>query len=140
MVLATELTPESLIEALETGRFYSSSGVQLSRVESDAKQLTVVVDAQEGETYTIEFIGTRRGYRPEGTPILNAEGAPLPVTHEYDPAIGEVLETVTGAAATYEFQGDEIYVRARVTSSAMHPNPSEIGESQRAWIQPVVRE
>ncbi|MCA9079385.1 MAG: hypothetical protein KDA58_02455 [Planctomycetaceae bacterium] len=138
MVLSDQLQPGSLIDALEAGRFYASSGVTLSRVDSSPKGLSLEVAAVEGETYTIEFIGTRKGYNPEGTPIKNPANPELPVTQKYDESIGALLKTVQGTAASYEFTGDEIYVRARVTSSAKHPNPSEVGEPQRAWVQPVV--
>ncbi len=96
------------------------------------------VDAQLGETYTIEFIGTRKGYDPVGKPVLDDKGMAVAATLQYGPAIGEVLATVQDTKARYEFRGDEIYVRARVTSSAKHPNPSEPGEFQRAWVQPIV--
>ena len=138
MVLAPRLTPDSLIESLESGRFYASSGVRLSRVEQTQQSLSVAVEPVGDETYTIEFIGTRRGYNPEGKPLTGKDGEVLPVTHSYDPAIGTILQTSTGQEATYQFQGNEIYVRARVTSSLEHPNPSEVGEFQRAWVQPVV--
>ena len=138
MVLAKELTAASLIEALEAGQFYSSSGVKLSRVESSEKELAIEVDAVPGETYTIEFIGTRRGYDPEGQPVLDKTGTEVRTTRRYSPKIGEVLATVQGSQARYEMAGDEVYVRARITSSALHPNPSEPGEFQRAWCQPVV--
>ncbi len=138
MVLAKELSAASLIEALEAGQFYSSSGVKLSRVESSAAGLLVEVDSVPGETYTIEFIGSRRGYDPEGKPVLDAQGTEVRTTRRYSPKIGEVLATVQGSQARYEMTGDEIYVRARITSSAPHPNPSEPGEFQRAWVQPVV--
>ena len=138
MVLAKELSAGSLIEALEAGQFYSSSGVKLSRVESSEAGLLVEVDAVAGETYTIEFIGTLRGYDPEGQPVLDEKGSEVRTTRRYSPKIGEVLATVQGARARYEMTCDEIYVRARITSSALHPNPSEPGEFQRAWVQPVV--
>ncbi len=138
MVLAKELTAGSLIESLEAGQFYSSSGVKLSRVESSDKGLAIEVEAVPGETYTIEFIGTRKGYDPVGQPVLNDQGVALRTTRRYSPKIGEVLATVQGTQARYEMTGDEVYVRARVTSSALHPNPSEPGEFQRAWCQPVV--
>lgn len=137
MVLTSDLTPAALIEALESGRFYSSSGVQLSRIESTARSLEVEVSPQPGETYTIEFIGTRKGYDPSGRPVLDDEGKPVAATLQYSPAIGEVFATVKESKARYEFRGDELYVRARVTSSAIHPNPSEPGEFQRAWVQPL---
>ena len=138
MVLAKELTAGSLIESLEAGQFYSSSGVKLSRVESSEKGLSIEVDSVPGETYTIEFIGTRRGYDPEGQPVLDEAGTEVHTTRRYSPDIGAVLTTVEGTQAHYEMTGDEVYVRARVTSSALHPNPSELGEFQRAWCQPVV--
>ena len=56
----------------------------------------------------------------------------------YSADIGAVLATVKGPNAHYKMQGDEVYVRARVTSTAKHPNPSEVDEFQRAWVQPVV--
>ena len=34
--------------------------------------------------------------------------------------------------------GDELYVRARVTSSRKHPNPFAEGDMEMAWVQPVV--
>jgi hypothetical protein len=137
-VLAEELTAASLIEALEAGRFYASSGVRMRRVESTDRALGVEVDVIPGETYTIEFIGTRRGFNAGSEPVLGDDGTELHTTRSYSAAVGEVLKTVTGPTARYEFTGEEIYVRARITSSALHPNPSEEGEFQRAWVQPVI--
>lgn len=137
MVLADELTPRALIAALEAGRFYASSGVTLERITAADDRLEVVVQQEANVEYTIDFIGTRRGYEPEGQPVLGRNGNPLHATLQYDDALGTVLHSVTGAQARYEFQGDELYVRARVTSTRRHPNPSEIGEFERCWVQPV---
>ncbi len=138
MVLSPKLTATSLILALEAGRFYSSSGVTLKTVESSDKGLTVEIDSIPGETYTIEFIGTRRGYNPVGEPVKGKDGKLLNTTHRYSPEIGTVFAKVDGTKARYDFKGDEIYVRATVTSSALHPNPSEIGDFKQAWVQPVL--
>ena len=138
MVLAKELSAGSLIEALEAGRFYSSSGVRLTRVDSSEAGLAIEVDAVPGEEYTIEFIGTRRGYDPQSQPVLDEAGAEVRTTRRYSADIGAVLATVQGTSARYDMRGDEIYARARITSSAPHPNPSEVGEPQRAWVQPVI--
>ncbi len=137
-VLAEELTPESLIESLEAGRFYASSGVKLTRIASSSDSLTVEVDARPDETYTIDFIGTRKGYDPTSQPVVDEDGNEIRATRRYSKEIGETLESVEGPQATYTFTGDEVYVRARITSSADHPNPSEVGEKQRAWAQPVL--
>ena len=138
MVLAEELAPAALIEAIERGRFYASSGVTLERVVSNDRGLDVEVKPDRGETYTIEFIGTRRGYDPASEPVLDKNGKPLEATRRYSDDIGRVLKTVEGTKASYEFTPNDLYVRARVTSSRKHPNPSEIGEFERAWVQPVL--
>lgn len=137
-VLAKELTPESLIEALEAGRFYASSGVVLKRVETSPKGLSLEVDAVPGEEYVIEFIGTRRGYNPVGRPVLNGAEKPIRATQIYGDDIGHVFKRVTGTKAHYTFEGDELYVRARITSSAKHPNPSAIDDPKQGWSQPVL--
>ncbi|HBN79694.1 MAG TPA: hypothetical protein DD473_28500 [Planctomycetaceae bacterium] len=140
VVLANELSPASLIESLESGRFYASNGVAIQKIESTQQKLTIEIDAVDGELYTTEFIGTRIGYDSTSMPVLDKEGQPLLLTRRYSKDIGEVLKTVQGITAEYEYAGDEIYVRARVTSDAKHSNPSELGDLKSAWIQPVVLE
>ncbi len=139
MVLANDLTAASLIDSLETGRFYSSSGVTLRSVESSAKAITVEVEPVDGETYTIEFIGTRQGFDATSDPVKDEEGKEIRATRRYSTDIGQTFATVEGNQATYQFTGNEIYVRARITSSAEHPRGTEPGEPKRAWVQPVVR-
>ncbi|MGI9458078.1 MAG: hypothetical protein ACR2NU_16050 [Aeoliella sp.] len=138
MVLSHKLTSGALIESLEEGRFYASSGVSIKRIESDAKRLAIEVEPEAGESYTIEFVGTKKTTDLKGEPITDEEGEPLPVTHRYSDGIGEVLKKVSGASGEYTFKGDELYVRARITSSAAHPNPSDPGDAKTAWVQPVL--
>ncbi|NOZ40166.1 MAG: hypothetical protein GXP24_08065 [Planctomycetes bacterium] len=139
MVLAKDLTAASLIDSLETGRFYATSGVTLRSVESSAEALTVEVEPVDGETYTIDFIGTRQGFDTASHPIEDGEGKRIRATRRYSTDIGETFATVEGNRGTYQFKGDEIYVRARITSSAKHPRGTELGEQKRAWVQPVVQ-
>lgn len=138
MVLAKSLSPESLIEALEAGRFYASSGVTLNRVVSSSEGIEVAVQPDQAATYVIEFIGTRRGFDKKNEPVLDKEGKEIRATRRYSDDVGKVLERVEGLTAKYRFQGDEVYVRARITSSREHPNPSELNEFERAWTQPVL--
>jgi hypothetical protein len=138
MVLADKLTPESLIAAMEAGRFYSSSGVTLERVTSSSEGLDVAVNAVPGVTYTIEFVGTRKGFDKKSEPVLDKDGKEIRTTRRYSNDIGKVLSRVEGIAGTYRFTGDELFVRARITSSRKHPNPSEVGEFERAWTQPAI--
>jgi hypothetical protein len=139
MVLAAELTPAALIKAMELGQFYASSGVRLARVAASRQQMTIDVQEEEGVEYTIDFIGTRRGFDPASEPIEVPEKKREPpvTTRRYSNDIGRVLSSVKGTRATYDFTPEDLYVRARVTSSRKHPNPSEPGEFERAWGQPA---
>ena len=138
MVLARELSTRSLVDALEAGEFYASSGVTLRRVEITPSAYSVAVDPVEGETYKIEFFGSRRGYDATSEPVVDDNGNEIRATRRYSADIGETLAAVDGPTATYEFAGDEIYVRARITSSAVIPETIDADKQQRAWCQPVV--
>jgi hypothetical protein len=138
VVLAESLTPENLIDALEAGQFYSSSGVRLREVSFRDNTLKVTVEPQEGETYRIDFIGTRKGFNPESRPASDDPVAAEQLTRIYSADVGSVLQSVSGTEAVYHCTGNELYVRAVVTASRKHENPSEPGEFIRAWVQPVV--
>ncbi|MBM3826952.1 MAG: hypothetical protein FJ410_09595 [Verrucomicrobia bacterium] len=136
MVRADELTPDALVAAIEKGDFYCSTGVTLKDVVRTADSLTVEVDPEPGLQYTVEFIGTRRGYDHRSEPVKDDKGEVLHVTRRYSEDVGRVLQSSKGVRATYKFKGDELYVRARVTSSR-HKSPIVIaGEMERAWTQP----
>ncbi|REJ97732.1 MAG: hypothetical protein DWQ34_01420 [Planctomycetota bacterium] len=138
VVLAEELTPDALIDSLEAGRFYASSGVDLKRVSSSPTGLKVEVDAEEGVEYTIDFIGTRRGFDSTSEEKTDDDGNPIRTTRSYSDDVGELLQSTTATSAEYHFTGDELYVRARITSTREHPNPAEPGEFERAWSQPIL--
>ena len=117
VVHAETLEPDALVEAMHRGDFYASSGVRLASIEHDSSSYSLTIEADEGVRYVTEFVGTRR-----------LEGA----------AVGEVLATVEGDSPSYIFSGDELYVRAKVTSDRVHPRPYEEGDVECAWLQPVV--
>ncbi|MHC4306348.1 MAG: CehA/McbA family metallohydrolase domain-containing protein [Planctomycetota bacterium] len=119
MVRAGELSAEAIIEAMKRGDFYASSGVTLDGFSHDASRYTVTIEADPGLSYTTLFIGTR----------MAADGPGR---------VGEVLHRTTDNPAVYSFHGDELYVRAKVTSSRLHPNPYAEGDHECAWVQPVV--
>jgi len=141
-VRARRLTPESLIGAMENGEFYASTGVTLRSVRFDGNgTLTVRIDPVEGESYTTRFVGTRKGVDLEGTPRRDADGRIVETTLSYSsegsPMIGEVLARVEGTDASYTLRGDELYVRAVVTSTGVPEFPSRESLVKRAWTQPV---
>ena len=139
MVEAEALETDLLIQAMMNGRFYGTTGVLFKHVTADEKSLSFEIEAQEGVTYTTQFIGTRKGFDQESTPVLDADGNPLPrATRQYSDEIGMVLFETTDLAPRYEFQGDELYVRAKVVSDKLQENPFDHGDFETAWIQPVL--
>ncbi len=141
MVRAPTLTPDALVDALNGGRFYASTGVAIRREQYDDDRIRIEIDAQPGVTYRTQFIGTRRSVALDSDPVLDAAGDTVRTTQRYDPGVGAVLAEVEGASAEYVFDGDERYVRAQVTSSSPHIDPTT-GRTlglQKAWLQPVFR-
>jgi hypothetical protein len=141
MVRARRLTPESLIRALRGGDFYASTGVTLSDVRYSAESGTIEIDIEptDGATYVTEFIGTPRNYDDTSKPsgAVDADGNPIHASRIYSADVGKVFVTVEGTKARYELTGDELYVRARITSSEPADRPSFEGQRKQAWTQPV---
>ena len=126
MVGAKELNGDSLIEAMHTGRFYASSGVVLDAIRFDREKgiLSLEIAPVEEVEFTTAFIGTRKSY--------DAAAA--------ETGIGEVFATAKGNSASFTIPDDALYLRATITSTRKHPNPSFPDQMERAWIQPVVWE
>ena len=137
MVRSVELTASALLEAMERGDFYSSTGVTLAEVRRDGGRITIAIHPETGVIYTTQFVGTRRGYDTSSTPVTDSAGRSL--TSRYSHEVGAVLAERTGATADYTLLGDELYVRARIVSSRSKANPSRPGEMEMAWTQPFVR-
>ncbi len=143
MVRAGRLTPESLICAMRAGDFYTTTGVVLENVRFDPKSGTLAlrIQPQAGESFITRFLGTRRGANLKGKPRLDQNGREVNTTLDYrssgGPQIGEVLREEPGLNPSYTLKGNELYVRAVVTSSGKTPVPSTEFEFKRAWTQPV---
>jgi hypothetical protein len=143
MVRSHHLTPESLIRAMRAGDFYASTGVTLRDVRFDERTrcLSLRIEPHHGERFVTRFIGTRRGANLRGRPRLDAAGQVLETTLDYrtesGPQIGEVLAEVKGRTPSYTLRGDELYVRAVVTSTGRLAVPTTEFEFKRAWTQPV---
>lgn len=143
MVRSRSLTPESLIRAMNAGDFYASTGVTLSEVNFDprTRRLSLRIAPQRGERFVTRFIGTRRGANLHGRARCDAAGRVLETTLDYrtdsGPQIGEVLAEAKGRTPGYTLRGDELYVRAVVTSSGAPDVPSTEFPFKRAWTQPV---
>ena len=137
MVRAAKLEPVSLISAMESGDFYSSTGVTLKELTQTKKEIAISVALEKGISYTIQFIGTRKGYDPKNEPYTLVSGAKLRVTHRYSDDIGQVLATIKGPRAVYRLKGDEIFVRAKIISSKLQKNAITPNAHEMAWTQPI---
>ena len=89
MVRAARLEPRALVDALERGDFYASTGVTLADYQVTPHVMTVKVAATSFAKYRIQFIGSG----------------------------GRLLREVAESSAEYSFTGSEGYVRAKVLES-----------------------
>lgn len=145
MVRAAVLSPEHLIRALRAGDAYASTGVVLRAADFDpaTRTLRVEVEPDGDATFAIRFVGTRRGADPLGTPIdLDAlpEARRKALGRErrrFAEEIGTTLAEGPGPVAEYVLRGDELYVRAVITSSRDCADPVWPGQKRQAWTQPV---
>jgi len=88
-VRSERLAPRSIVEAIERGDFYASTGVELSDYQVTADTITVTIKELPASKYRIQFIGAK----------------------------GQVLKEAISSPATYTFTGDEKYVRAKIFES-----------------------
>ena len=140
MVCAEHLTTEHLIGAMQRGEFYATTGVLLEEVKHTDRTIEIAIQAEPGVRYSTRFIGTRTGYDPTSFPVTDADGRTVRTTRRYSADIGSVLGEADGTEPSYQFLGDELYVRAVITSDTPHPNPHTPNDLKKAWSQPVRRE
>lgn len=115
MVQADSLTSGSLINAMEKGRFYATTGVTLTQINFKTNVLEIHVDTEPGVEYEIQFIGVENGKQDS-----------------------DILITETGAVATYTLSEDLLFVRAKIISSKLKENPYQEDDFEVAWTQPVI--
>lgn len=145
MVRSSRLRAESLIEAMDAGDFYASTGVRLADVRRTSRELQVNVEPEAGVSYLIQFIGTRQGFEVSDdfelrrltlSTLERLENPPATRSYGFD--IGEMLAETRGTQATYTLDGDEIYVRAKIISSKPKLNGYRADEVEVAWTQPLI--
>lgn len=115
MVQADTLSARSLIEAMENGSFYSTTGVELEEISVKEGKLSVSVKKEPGVSYTITFLGSKT-----------------------DNASPEEFSTVDGPKASFELTDDLLFVRCKITSDRKQKNPIEEILYEMAWTQPIV--
>ncbi|MCW0217616.1 MAG: hypothetical protein OJI67_04765 [Prosthecobacter sp.] len=139
MVRAEKLDSNALVEAMQRGDFYASTGVTLEDVAFDpsSRQLRVKIQAVPGVKYRIEFRGTPKNYdrTVQEVPAPADDNHPIRLKHSED--VGKLLSSSEGTESTYQMTGEELYVRAVIFSDQVMINPATPGQLQKAWTQPV---
>jgi hypothetical protein len=88
-VRAAQLSSVAILEAMEKGDFYASTGVELADYQVNDKSMTINIREEKTSKYRVQFIGKD----------------------------GRLLSEVITNPAVYQFRGDETYVRAKVIES-----------------------
>ena len=89
MVRAERLQPRALLEAMERGDFYASTGVELSELQTNEQEIAITIKEDPTAKYRVQFIG--KG--------------------------GKLLKEEIASPARYQIRGDEGYVRGKVLDS-----------------------
>ncbi len=142
MVRSKNFSPDAILEALDRGDFYASTGVILKNISFNGKTLKIEIEPEDGIKYKTDFIGTLKGFDSSSVPTTDAEGNEIEnTTRTYSKEIGKVLATSNSTIPSYTFTGDELYVRVNVTSTAdqIDPNSGKLLGKQKAWVQPTVK-
>lgn len=103
MVEAEKLSAEAIAEALDQGKFYSSTGIELENYIVDDKSVTVRVKQDEYAKYRLRFIGKN----------------------------GKIFLETFDSPATYRFKGNEMYIRVRIedtNGNLAWTQPVEVGK------------
>lgn len=137
MVRSPHLTADAIVNRMDAGDFYASSGVVLSDVGTKDGAYSFRIRGEAGVTYQTQFIATMSDTVLDSEDILGKDGKPAEVTRRYSADVGKVVATSDSLTPTYTFTGKELYVRAKVTSSKPHPNPYQKGDTEAAWTQPL---
>jgi hypothetical protein len=88
-VRTDRLTPRAILEALENGEFYASTGVELKDYQADKNKITIDIREETRSKYRVQFTGKD----------------------------GKLLSEVITNPAVYQIKGDEGYVRAKIIES-----------------------
>jgi hypothetical protein len=141
VVRAGNLDPDAILEAIDKGDFYASTGVTLKDLKFDGHTIKIKIEKREGIDFKTEFIGTLKGFDPSSTPATDESGNEIEnTTRIYSDEIGKVIGVSNSLTPTYSFTGNELYVRVRITSSAGQYDPisKKLLGKQKAWIQPMI--
>ncbi|MBN1895570.1 CehA/McbA family metallohydrolase [bacterium] len=89
VVQAMRLEPEDILRSLESGLFYSSTGVGIRNLHIQQRKIEILIEREAGLEYKTEFIGSG----------------------------GKILRSTKRNPAVYHLSDERNYVRAKITDS-----------------------
>ena len=105
--------------------------MEVDSIRLAARRYSFRIQSEAGVTYTTRFIGTRKNFKSSSDLAKRNSLKPS------EAGSGEILGQAKSLEPSYTLSGDELYVRAEITSSKKMVNPFVSGEHERAWLQPV---
>ena len=121
MVNSSKLNEDTIVNAINAGNFYATSGVHFKHLHRSQKEgiIEFEIKAEDGIEYSTKITGTKKGEENDARKI------------------GKVFASFKGVKVKYQLSENDWYFRATVHSSKNHPNPSFKGQIEKAWTQPV---
>jgi glycerophosphoryl diester phosphodiesterase len=119
MVQSDSLHGGAIVEAMEAGRFYASTGVELSDLRQSEREIALRVKTEEGVKYKVQFVGAKKGQNQSGIFLETA------------------IQVGDTNLISYSLKPDEWFVRAKIISDKSKFNPYFPEDLEMAWTQPV---
>lgn len=115
MVKSKELSPRAIIENLEAGNFYSTTGVIFEDVSFEDNLLSIDIKEEEEVSYRTEIVAVEE----------NGSGS-------------KVIEVISGTDVEFRLPEGYLFMRAKVISDKPKKNPYHKGDLEVAWTQPYL--
>ena len=115
MVKADALKASSIIEAMEKGNFYASTGVMLKNLEISNDSLKLEIAPEPEVSYEIQLIGK-----------------------DATSKTSQIIEKIKGTKATFALTNGYVFVRAKILSDKTNQNFFDETEFEKAWTQPIL--
>ena len=114
------------------GASITSTGVKIKSIEIGQTSCRIEIEPEDETSFIIQFISTINKDIPTLEDFDSRKGTP-----KNDSLIGRALVVKQGVKVRYDFNGDELYVRAKVIPSKNKKNPDSENEFKTAWLQPI---
>lgn len=115
MVQSDSLNASNLIDAMEKGEFYASTGVILKEVKFYNNTLKIEVEPTSETKYEIQFIGV-----------------------DIKKKQSKIVHKVNGNKAEFKLTDNYLFIRAKIISNRTNKNFFDEKEFEKAWTQPVM--